>query len=89
MYYDFTLPSKNVIIEYHGEYYHDDVDYDKTIHMKFEDFDINYNRDLFKKWLAESKGFTVYILRSWEIKSDLLHLYNNLGFTEDLLWKLI
>ncbi len=81
-YYDFTLRDIGIIIEYHGSYYHEDLDYDSTENMNFryfldqspEDFKI----DLFKKWIAENRGFDVFVVRSWNLQEDKLKLHKNL-----------
>jgi len=88
-FYDFTIPDLNVIIEYHGTYYHDDVDYDKTITMGESDFILNFNKDLYKKWIAEQRGYQVFILRAWEIKSDIINLYKQLQLPDSVLCKLL
>ena len=59
-----------MIIEYHGVRWHDDVDYSSTINMSKKSFINDFNFDLFKKWLAEQRGFTVFVLRSWNLIED-------------------
>lgn len=76
--YDFTFQKLKLIIEYHGVIYHDDVDYDSTVNLNAEDIKENYNRDLYKKWIAENRGYDVMIIRSWEIPEDKMKLYNYL-----------
>jgi len=73
-YYDFTIPDMNIIIEYHGERFHKKYNYDITLSLDFEYFKDRYDKDLFKKWIAEQRGYQVIILRSWKIKEDLLYL---------------
>lgn len=74
-FYDFCFENLKLIIEYHGERFHDDVDYTKTIQMGFDDFEKSYNLDLFKKWIAEQRGYDVFIVRSWHLKNDLIDLF--------------
>lgn len=83
-FYDFYVPSLNLIIEYHGERFHDDIDYNSTIGVNESELkNIEYNKDFYKKWLAENRGNTVIILRSWRITEDLNYMFNYLNFTED------
>lgn len=83
-FYDFCVPDLNLIIEYHGVQYHDDIDYDSTIGVSVDDLnEIEYNKDFYKKWFAESRGYTVIILRSWKIKEDLMNMFFKLNFTEE------
>lgn len=77
-FYDFTFKEMRVIIEYHGERFHEDIDYDHTESMKFEDFFQECKIDHFKKWVAEQRGFDVFVIRSWNKKNDIRELYNNL-----------
>lgn len=76
--YDFTFPKINFIIEYHGEFFHEDVDYDSTKQMSLSDFKDNYEYDLFKKWIAEQRGYNVFIVRSWKLNEDKKRLFNYL-----------
>jgi hypothetical protein len=41
-----------------------------------------YNRDFFKKWIAEQRGYNVLILRSWKITEDLEKMFSLMEFTE-------
>lgn len=83
-FYDFFVPDINLIIEYNGVRFHDDIDYDSTINKKEQYlYSIEYNKDFYKKWLAEKRGYTVLILRSWKIKEDLIKMFNFLNFTEE------
>lgn len=83
-FYDFYVPDLNLIIEYHGERFHDDIDYDETLNVsKDEIFNLQYNKDFYKKWVAEQRGFTVLILRSWRISEDLKNMFDFLNFTEE------
>lgn len=77
-FYDFTFPDLGIIIEYHGVNYHEDLNYDNTKNMTFDDFYSDYKTDLFKKWVAEQRGYDVLIIRSWNKKEDLNNLYNYL-----------
>ena len=82
-FYDFFVPQLNLIIEYHGKFFHDDIDYNSTLLVTKDDIaTIEYNKDFYKKWFAEQRGYTVIILRSWQIKEDLTILCNYLSFTE-------
>ena len=83
-FYDFFVPDINLIVEYHGFRFHDDIDYDETLDTK-EDvlYYKEYNRDFFKKWIAESRGYDVLVLRSWNIDFDLDKLFNLLKFKEE------
>jgi hypothetical protein len=74
-FYDLTIPELNLIIEYHGERFHDKVDYDSTKNMTYDSFIDNFNKDLFKKFVAEQRGFMVFVIREWEIKQDLLSIF--------------
>ncbi len=78
-FYDFCLKEYDIIIEYHGVRFHDDLDYDSTLEMCIEDFRENYNKDLFKKWVAESRGYRVFIVRSWKLTEDKLSLFDFLN----------
>lgn len=83
-FYDFFVPDINLIIEYHGEHFHDDIDYESTIGITENNLlTLEYNYDFYKKWLAESRGYKVLILRSWRIQEDLNNLFNILNFTEE------
>lgn len=83
-FYDFFVPELNLIIEYHGERFHDDIDYEATKKVFANELsNMDYNKDFYKKWLAESRGYIVLILRSWKIKDDLDKLFEILEFTED------
>lgn len=83
-FYDFFVPDLNLIIEYHGIRFHDDVDYDSTLDLTENGiYNMEYNRDLYKKWIAEKRGYTVLILRSWKIDEDLKKMFDMLNFTEE------
>lgn len=83
-FYDFYVPDLKLIIEYHGERFHDDINYDETLNVsKDEIFNLKYNKDFYKKWVAEQRGFTVLILRSWRISEDLKNMFDFLNFTEE------
>ena len=47
------------------------INYDLTKNMVSTDF----NNDLFKKWIAEQREYDIFIVRSWELKHDLLNLF--------------
>lgn len=82
-FYDFFISEINTIIEYHGEWFHDDIDYNATIDITLNQINkIAYNKDFHKKWFAEQKGYTVFILRSWKIEDDLKIIFEKLNFTE-------
>jgi hypothetical protein len=74
-YYDLTFTDLNLIIEYHGKMYHEDVDYLSTTNLSYEYFENNFNKDLFKKFVAERRGFTVIVVREWLLKTDKLELF--------------
>ena len=74
-FYDLTVPKLNLIIEYHGVAWHDDVDYNLTKTMQLSDFTKLFNLDLFKKWVAEQRGFNVLLIRSWKLKEDTQNMY--------------
>ncbi len=83
-FYDCFIPELNLIIEYHGVRFHSDIDYNSTLTINKNDiYDVKYNRDFFKKWVAEQRGYTVFILRSWKINNDLELLFKLLKFTEE------
>jgi hypothetical protein len=83
-FYDFYIPDLNILIEYNGVRFHDDIDYDSTIGVKKDDLTkLEYNKDFYKKWLAESRGYTVLILRSWKIDEDLQKMFDVLQLTEE------
>jgi hypothetical protein len=89
-FYDFFIPDINLIIEYHGVRFHDDIDYDSTLNITEEEIKkIEYNRDFYKKWIAEFRGYKVIILRSWVLNKDLSRLFKELNFTEEEKCKLI
>ena len=74
----------SLIIEYHGEHFHDDIEYESTIGVTENDLlKLEYNYDFYKKWIAESRGYKVLIIRSWCIQDDLNELFNVLEFTEE------
>lgn len=77
-FYDFSFTDLKLIIEYHGEKFHDDVDYNSTLNLTSDDFKKEFNMDLFKKYVAEQRGFDVKIVRSWNIKEDKMELFNYL-----------
>jgi len=81
--YDLTYKQNRIIIEYHGEYYHDDVDYDSTKTFTYNNFTVElYNKDLFKKFVAEQREFEVLIIRSWKLKEDLKTIINRFNTTQ-------
>ena len=83
-FYDFFVPDMNLILEYHGERFHDDIEYESTIGVTENDLlKLEYNYDFYKKWIAESRGYKVLIIRSWCIQDDLNQLFNVLEFTEE------
>lgn len=83
-FYDFFVPDLNLIVEYHGVRFHDDIDYDKTLGVRREEVSkLPYNVDFYKKWIAEYRGYEVIILRSWNINQDLDSLFEFLHFTEE------
>ena len=80
----------NLIIEYHGFRFHDNIDYDSTLNVSENEIQkIEYNRDFYKKWIAEFRGYKVFILRSWFLNEDLNRLFEELNFTEEEKCKLI
>lgn len=80
VFYDFTFPELNIIIEYHGSRFHDvDVDPNSTKGVGIEYFRENFNVDSFKKYVAESRGFELFTIRSWNKTEDLLNLHRNLS----------
>jgi hypothetical protein len=83
-FYDFYILDLNILIEYNGFRFHDDIDYNSTIGVKKKDLhNFEYNKDFYKKWLAESRGYTVLVLRSWKIDDDLHEMFNVLQLTEE------
>lgn len=83
-FYDFYIEDLKTIIEYHGVRFHDDIDYNSTIGVSETDLHKKeYNKDFYKKWLAEKRGYTVLILRSWKIEEDLQKMFITLNFTEE------
>ncbi len=83
-FYDFYVPDLKLIIEYHGERFHDDIDYDSTINVDIYKLkNAEYNKDFYKKWIAEQRDFNVIILRSWKINDDLNKMFEILNFSED------
>jgi len=89
-FYDFFIPELNSIIEYHGVRFHDDIDYNSTLGVTKKDLlNMEYNKDFYKKWLAEYRGYNVFIIRSWKLKEDLENIINFFNFTEDEKCKLI
>ena len=86
-YYDFASPANKLIIEFHGERWHDtNADFDSTIGAKLSS--VVHSRDLSKKWYAEQHGFSVFVIRAWDLKADLHKLYRFLSQKGDLnKWK--
>jgi hypothetical protein len=83
-FYDCFIPELNLIIEYHGVRFHSDIDYNSTLTVSQNDiYNNEYDKDFFKKWIAEQRGYKVFILRSWEIKNDLNEMFDLLKFTEE------
>jgi hypothetical protein len=62
-FYDFTILSKKIIIEYHGKRWHPNPSWDNEKWKKWELFGMNANEkrafDLYKNSVAEKMGFTV------------------------------
>ncbi len=77
-FYDFVFPKLNLIFEYHGVRFHADVDYSSTHSLNLAEFKLNFDSDLFKKYVAENRGFDVKIIRSWNLKEDMNALYDYL-----------
>lgn len=78
-FYDFHIPSLNIIIEYHGEKFHpnpnklNEYEWKKWFtQTKLDkiDADTAYRKDLYKKHLAEKNGFEYITVWSSENKSD-------------------
>lgn len=89
-FYDFYVPDLNLIVEYHGVRFHSDIDYESTLLVNGDEIkNVEYNRDFYKKWLAEQRGYKVFIIRSWFINEDLQRLFEELNFTEEEKCKLI
>lgn len=76
--YDLTISEINLIVEYHGYSYHDDIDYNITKSCDFDAFVLPYKKDLFKKWVAENRGFDVFLIRSWKLEEDKIKLFEHL-----------
>lgn len=74
-FYDFTILSKKIIIEYHGKRWHPNPSWDLEKWEKWELFGVNANEkrylDMYKNSVAEKKGFTVI-----EVFSDLIEEFN-------------
>lgn len=77
--YDFTYPEINTIIEYHGMLYHDDVDYSKIDNVDISYFKDNFNRDLFRFWVAKQRGYDIYVVRDDRIKEDVKYIIETLS----------
>ncbi len=73
-FYDFTFPELGIIIEYHGEVYHEDIDYNATLNMDFLYFKMEFKIDHFKKWVAENRGYYLHVVRSWCKQEDMNNL---------------
>lgn len=62
-FYDFTILSKKIIIEYHGKRWHPNPNWDREKWEKWNLFGMNADEkrslDLYKKLVAEREGFTV------------------------------
>jgi hypothetical protein len=71
-FYDFTILSKKIIIEYHGKRWHPNPSWDNEKWNKWELFGMSSNEkrslDLYKNHIAEKKGFTVIEIFSDEIE---------------------
>jgi hypothetical protein len=62
-FYDFTILSKKIIIEYHGKRWHPNPSWDNEKWNNWELFGLDANKkrslDLYKNHIAEKQGFTV------------------------------
>lgn len=75
-FYDLTFLEINFIIEYHGKRFHNNnVDYSTTKLLSLDNFKNNFERDLFKKFIAEQRGFELFVIREWEFKNDMAVLF--------------
>lgn len=76
LFYDFYLPEYGIIVEYHGEYYHDtNIDYANiSSDICLDEHKKSFNMDVFKPWLARNRGFEIFVCRSWEYKKDFEQL---------------
>lgn len=87
--YDFTIPKLNLIIEFHGTRYHPNPTWSKYRWSKWDLFGVSADEkrsyDLFKKTVAENKGYT--LLEIWsedKEKFDNSVLSNFLNFSRTL-----
>lgn len=79
-FYDFFLPAYNLIIDYHGEIYHPQVErYDiNTARNIFESnkarknkFDAQLNKDIYRKELAVKSNFNYLVIWSYESYDEI------------------
>jgi len=73
-FYDFTIPSLKIIIEYNGITYHPkegQIDWKSPFGVGYED-KLKYDRE--KKKMAEEEGFFVYTI--WSDSNLIEELYN-------------
>lgn len=82
-FYDLTIPRYSIIIEYHGEGFHPNPTWDNSKWLSWRAAfnnvvaDEQYERDCYKKTLAEGKGWSVYEIYSSD--TDQINLiYNKL-----------
>jgi hypothetical protein len=84
--YDFTIRSKKIIIEYHGDRWHPS---DILTDSQWKDWssphgisvDIQHNIDIKRKEIAETLGFKYYVI--WSYKDKDQEMKNVIKFIED------
>ena len=89
-FYDLTIPSLSIIIEYHGEGFHANPSWnlDKQLLWRAPFSKISFNEslefDLYKKHLAEDNGWRVFEIYSSQTKKDveiILEYISKLGYS--------
>ena len=84
-YYDFYLPEINYLIEIHGLYWHP-----KNLNNSVNEIQIkNYYNDIFKKTLAEQKGYNLISIYDYELdnflqENKIINLYGERKDVEKL-----
>lgn len=80
-FYDFTIPSLKIIIEYHGKRYHPNPKWDQEKWDKWDFMGLNAKEkrdmDVYKNKVAEDYGFEVIEIFSDEVNESIIELIIN------------
>ena len=80
-FYDFTIPSLKIIIEYHGKRYHPNPKWDQEKWNKWNFMGLNAKEkrdmDIYKNKVAEDYGFEVIEIFSDEVNESIIELIIN------------